>query len=170
MEYKYDNTDYADWDFDTRAVHAGQKLDSDYGARAMPLHLTTAFAFEDCQDGADRFALTKGGHIYTRLNNPTTDMVEERIASLENGVGALLFGSGMAAILATVESIASAGDHIVSSPRLYGGTETLFRHTLPKMGLQVTFVEDPDDPQSWQDAVQPRCASTYAYRDRSRCT
>ena len=121
----------------------------------MPLHLTTAFAFEDCQDGADRFALTKGGHIYTRLNNPTTDMVEERIASLENGVGALLFGSGMAAILATVESIASAGDHIVSSPRLYGGTETLFRHTLPKMGLQVTFVEDPDDPQSWQDAVQP---------------
>ena len=82
-------------------------------------------------------------------------MVEERIASLENGVGALLFGSGMAAILATVESIASAGDHIVSSPRLYGGTETLFRHTLPKMGLQVTFVEDPDDPQSWQDAVQP---------------
>lgn len=161
MEYKYDNTNYADWDFDTRAVHAGQKLDSDYGARAMPLHLTTAFAFEDCQDGADRFALTKGGHIYTRLNNPTTDMVEERIASLENGVGALLFGSGMAAILATVESIASAGDHIVSSPRLYGGTETLFRHTLPKMGLQVTFVEDPDDPQSWQDAVQPNTKLFY---------
>ena len=107
MEYKYDNTDYAEWDFDTRAVHAGQTLDSDYGARAMPLHLTTAFAFEDCQDGADRFALAKGGHIYTRLNNPTNDMVEARIASLENGVGALLFGSGMAAILATVESIAT---------------------------------------------------------------
>lgn len=161
MEYKYDNSECSNWAFDTRAVHAGQPIDSDYGSRAMPLHMSTAFAFEDCQDGSDRFALKRGGHIYTRLNNPTNDMVEQRLASLEGGVASILFTSGMAAILAAVETIAAAGDHIVSSPRLYGGTETLFRHTLPRMGIEVTFVEDPDDPASWDAAAQPNTKLFY---------
>ena len=123
--------------------------------------MTTAFAFEDCQDGHDRFELKRGGHIYTRLNNPTNDMLEERLASLEGGVASVMFSSGMAAILATVETIAAAGDEIVSSPRLYGGTETLFRHTLPKMGLNVIYVEDPDDPASWEAAITPKTKMLY---------
>ncbi|HHY07257.1 MAG TPA: aminotransferase class I/II-fold pyridoxal phosphate-dependent enzyme [Corynebacteriales bacterium] len=161
MEFKYDNSDCSNWAFDTRAVHAGQPIDSEYGSRAMPLHMTTAFAFEDCQDGHDRFELKRGGHIYTRLNNPTNDMLEERLASLEGGVASVMFSSGMAAILATVETIAAAGDEIVSSPRLYGGTETLFRHTLPKMGLNVIYVEDPDDPASWEAAITPKTKMLY---------
>lgn len=162
MEFKYDNSDCSQWAFGTRAVHAGQPLDAEYGSRAMPLHMTTAFAFEDCQDGADRFDLKRSGFIYTRLNNPTNDMVEQRLASLEGGVASILFASGMTAILATVNTIAVAGDHIVASPRLYGGTETLFRHTLPKMGVTVSFVENPDDPASWQDAVEPNTKLFYA--------
>lgn len=142
------------WSFETRQIHAGQTLDAS-GARALPIHQTTSFVFPDADAAAARFALQDLGPIYTRIGNPTQQAVEDRIASLEGGVGALLLASGQAATTYAILNVAEAGDHVVASPSLYGGTYNLLHHTLPKLGVQVTFVTDPHDPQAWRDAVRP---------------
>jgi len=147
--------------FETRQVHAGQVPDPTTGARALPLYQTTAYQFRDTKHAADLFSLAELGNIYTRIMNPTQDAVEQRIASLEGGVAALLVASGSAATTFAVLNVAEAGDHIVSSPSLYGGTYNLFHYTLPKFGIEVTFVENPDDPASWQAAVKPNTKAFF---------
>jgi len=127
---------------ETLSLHAGQEPDPTTGARAVPIYQTTSYVFKDADHAANLFALKEFGNIYTRLMNPTSDVVEKRIAALEGGTGALLTSSGMAATFLAIHTIAEAGDHIVSSSSLYGGTETCFRYTLPKVGLDVTFVDD----------------------------
>lgn len=143
------------WSFETRQIHAGQAPDPATNARALPIYQTTAYTFNDTAHAANLFALKELGNIYTRIMNPTQAAVEDRIASLEGGVGALLVASGQAAETLAILNIAEVGDHVVSSPSLYGGTFNLFNYTLPRMGIEVTFVENPQDPQSWRDAVRP---------------
>ena len=147
--------------FETRQVHAGQTPDPTTGSRALPLYQTTAYQFRDTEHAANLFGLAELGNIYTRLMNPTQDAVEQRLASLEGGVAALLVASGSAATTYAVLNLAEAGDHIVSSPSLYGGTYNLFHHTLKKFGVEVTFVENPDDPESWQKAVKPNTKAFF---------
>jgi O-acetylhomoserine (thiol)-lyase len=147
--------------FETRQVHAGQVPDPTTGARALPIYQTTAYQFRDTKHAADLFGLAELGNIYTRIMNPTQDAVEQRIASLEGGVAALLVSSGSAATSFAVLNVAEAGDHIVSSPSLYGGTYNLFHYTLPKFGIEVTFVDNPDDPESWQAAVRPNTKAFF---------
>jgi O-acetylhomoserine (thiol)-lyase len=142
------------WSFETKQIHAGQTPDPTTGARALPIYQTTAYQFRDTQHAADLFGLAEPGNIYTRIMNPTQDVVEQRLAALEGGVGALLLASGQAATTGALTNIAEAGDHIVASTSLYGGTDSLFRHTFPKLGISVSFVADPNDPQQWRDAVQ----------------
>ncbi|AWB83470.1 O-acetylhomoserine/O-acetylserine sulfhydrylase [Corynebacterium liangguodongii] len=158
---KYDNSDTQQWAFETRSIHAGQHLDSDFKARNQPLYLTTSYVFNDAAHAEARFNLSDPGPIYTRLTNPTQQALEDRLASLEGGVAAVAFASGMAAETAAITNLASAGDHIVTSPRLYGGTETLFEVTLPRLGIEFTFVDNPDDPESWADAVRPNTKAFY---------
>lgn len=158
---KYDNSNASEWSFATQAIHAGQQLDPEYGARNQPIYMTTSYVFDDAQHAENRFNLSDAGPIYTRLNNPTTTALEDRLATLEGGVGAVAFSSGQAAETAAIINLASAGDHIVTSPRLYGGTETLFQVTLQRLGIDVTFVDNPDDPESWQAAVQPNTKAFY---------
>ena len=146
-----------EWGFRTRALHAGGAPDPTTGARAVPIYQSTSFVFEDTADAADLFALQKFGTIYTRISNPTTAVFEERIASLEGGVGALLVASGQAAETIAILNVAEAGDHIVASPSLYGGTFNLLKHTLPKFGIEVTFVDDP------ADAAFAACTSPWTY-------
>ncbi|RIJ76522.1 bifunctional o-acetylhomoserine/o-acetylserine sulfhydrylase [Nakamurella silvestris] len=152
----------ANWSFETRQIHAGQTPDPTTKARALPIYQTTSFAFDSAEHGRKLFALEELGNIYTRIHNPTNDVVEQRIAALEGGVGALLVASGQAAETIAILTLAQAGDHIVSSPRLYGGTYNLFHHTLPKYGISVDFVEDPDDLESWQAAVKPNTKAFFA--------
>lgn len=135
-----DSTDKA-LGFETRALHAGQVADPTTGSRAVPIYQTTSYVFNSTEHAANLFALREFGNIYTRLMNPTTDVLEQRIASLEGGVGALAFASGQAAETAAILNIASAGDTIVSTTSLYGGTYNLFHYTLPKLGITVKFVE-----------------------------
>ncbi|MDN4612665.1 bifunctional o-acetylhomoserine/o-acetylserine sulfhydrylase [Arthrobacter burdickii] len=144
-----------DWSFETRQIHAGQVPDAATGARALPIYQTSSFVFPSAESAANRFALTELAPIYTRIGNPTQEAVETRIASLEGGAGALLLASGQAAETFAVLNIAEAGDHIVASPSLYGGTYNLFKHTLKKFGIETTFVEDPDDLEQWRKAVRP---------------
>ena len=127
---------------ETLALHAGQEADPTTGSRAVPIYQTSSFVFKDAEHAANLFALKEFGNIYTRLMNPTSDVVEKRIAALEGGSGALLTSSGMAAIFLAIHNLASAGDHIIASTSLYGGTETCFRYTLPRVGIEVTFIED----------------------------
>jgi O-acetylhomoserine (thiol)-lyase len=141
-------------DFTTRQIHAGQTPDSQTGARALPIYQTTSYVFDDADQAANRFALAELGPIYTRITNPTQEVVENRIADLEGGVGALLVASGSSAITLSILNVAGAGDHVVSSPSLYGGTQNLFAHTLPRLGIEVTFVADPTDPESWRAAAR----------------
>ena len=150
------------WSFETRQIHAGQTPDPTTGARALPIYQTTSFVFPDAGVAADRFALKDLGPIYTRIGNPTQSVVEDRIASLEGGVGALLVSSGQAAETLAILNIAEAGDHIVASPSLYGGTYNLLHYTLPKLGIETTFVTDPHDAQAWRDAVRPNTKLFYA--------
>ncbi len=139
---------------ETLQIHAGQEPDSATGARALPIYQSTSFVFEDTTQAANRFSLAELGPIYTRIGNPTQEVVENRLAALEGGVGALLLSSGKAAESLAILTIAHAGDHVVASPSLYGGTYNLFHHTLPKFGIEVTFVEDPDDLDSWRAAAR----------------
>jgi len=127
----------------------------------LPLYQTTAYQFRDTKHAADLFGLAELGNIYTRIMNPTQDVVEQRIAALEGGVAALLLASGSAATTFAILNVAEAGDHIVSSPSLYGGTYNLFHYTLPKFGIQVTFVDNPDDPESWRKAVKPNTKAFF---------
>ena len=149
------------WSFDTLQIHAGQSPDSDTGSRALPIYQSTSFVFRDTDQAAARFALTELGPIYTRLNNPTNEVVENRIAALEGGVGALLVASGQAAETLAILTLGGAGSHIVSSPSLYGGTYNLFHHTLPKLGIETTFVENPDDPDAWRAAARPNTIAFF---------
>jgi O-acetylhomoserine (thiol)-lyase len=145
---------------DTLALHAGQNPDSETLSRAVPIYQTTSYTFQDTDHAADLFALKKFGNIYTRLMNPTTDVLEKRIAALEGGAAGLAFASGMAAITAAVTNITSAGQHIVSSASLYGGTHTLFNHTLKNLGIDVTFVDACDTP-AFEKAIKENTTLIY---------
>ncbi|MEV0293364.1 bifunctional o-acetylhomoserine/o-acetylserine sulfhydrylase [Nocardia sp. NPDC050710] len=153
--------DPATWSFETKQVHAGQSPDQSTGARALPIYQTTSYAFRDTDHAAALFGLAEPGNIYTRIMNPTQDVVEQRIAALEGGVAALLLASGQAAETYAILNLAAAGDHIVSSPHLYGGTYNLFHYSLPKLGIEVSFVEDPGDPEQWRAAIQPNTKAFY---------
>ena len=142
------------YSFETLQIHAGQVPDPTTGSRALPLYQTTAYQFRDTKHAADLFGLAELGNIYTRIMNPTQDAVEQRIAALEGGVAALLLSSGSAATTFAILNLAEAGDHIVSSPSLYGGTYNLFHYTLPKFGVEVTFVDDANNPDSWKRAIK----------------
>jgi O-acetylhomoserine (thiol)-lyase len=154
-------SDPKSWSFETLQIHAGQTADPTTGARALPLYQTTAYQFRDTQHAANLFGLAELGNIYTRIMNPTQDAVEQRIAALEGGVAALLVASGSAATTYSILNVAEAGDHIVSSPSLYGGTYNLFHYTLPKFGIEVTFVDNPEDPESWRKAAKPNTKAFF---------
>jgi O-acetylhomoserine (thiol)-lyase len=149
------------WNFETRQVHAGQVPDPATGARALPIYQTTSYVFKSADEAAARFALQDLGPIYTRIGNPTQEVVENRIASLEGGVGALLVSSGQAASTFAILNVAEAGDHIVSSASLYGGTYNLFHYTLAKLGIETTFVNDPHDADEWRAAIRPNTKAFY---------
>ena len=151
----------AGWKFETRQIHAGQAPDAATGARALPIYQTTSYVFDSAEQAANRFALAELGPIYTRMNNPTQEAIENRIASLEGGVGALLLASGQAAITYAILNIAGAGDHVVASPSIYGGTYNLLKYTLADLGIETTFVEDPDDLDAWRAAVRPNTKLFY---------
>src|SRR5688500_18593258 len=155
-------TDPAAWSFETRQIHAGTSPDPTTGARALPIYATTAYQFRDSQHAADLFALAELGNIYTRIMNPTQDALEQRVASLEGGVAALAVASGQAAETLAILNLAEAGDHVVASASLYGGTYNLLHHSLPKLGITVSFVENPDDPENWQSLVQENTRAFYA--------
>ena len=150
------------WRFETKQIHAGAQPDPTTGARATPLYQTTAYVFKDADHAANLFALTETGNLYTRIMNPTQDVAEQRIAALEGGTGALLVASGQAAETFAVLNIAQAGDHIVSSSSIYGGTYNLFKYTLAKLGIETTFVENQDDPEAWRAAVRPNTKLFFA--------
>jgi O-acetylhomoserine (thiol)-lyase len=150
------------WSFETKQIHAGQVPDEASRARALPIYQTTSYTFRDTDHAAALFGLAEPGNIYTRIMNPTQAVVEERIAALEGGIGGLLLSSGQAAETLAILNIASSGDHLVSSPSLYGGTYNLFHYTLPKLGIEVSFVDDPDDVESWRSAVQPNTKLFFA--------
>ncbi|BCI90843.1 hypothetical protein NIIDMKKI_60490 [Mycobacterium kansasii] len=152
----------AHWSFETKQIHAGQQPDSATNARALPIYQTTSYTFDNTAHAAALFGLEVPGNIYTRIGNPTTDVVEQRIAALEGGVAALFLSSGQAAETFAILNLAGAGDHIVSSPRLYGGTYNLFHYSLAKLGIDVSFVEDPDDLDTWQAAVRPNTKAFFA--------
>ncbi|GAB34480.1 O-acetylhomoserine (thiol)-lyase [Gordonia otitidis NBRC 100426] len=149
------------WSFETKQIHAGQTADAATNARALPIYQTTSYTFNDTTHAANLFGLSEPGNIYTRLMNPTQDVVEQRLAALEGGVAALLVASGQAAETYAILNIVENGGHVVSSPRLYGGTYNLFHYTLPKLGIEVTFVEDPEDLDSWQAAVRDNTRAFY---------
>lgn len=147
--------------FETLAIHAGQEIDPTTQSRAVPLYQTTSYGFRDTEHAANLFGLKEFGNIYTRLMNPTTDVFEQRIAALEGGAGALATASGQAAITFSLLNIAGAGDEIVSSASLYGGTYNLFSTTLPKLGLDVKFV-DSSDPENFRAAITEKTKALYA--------
>jgi O-acetylhomoserine (thiol)-lyase len=153
--------DPANWSFDTRQIHAGAEPDPTTGARATPIYQTTSFVLGDTERAENLFALAEMGNIYTRIMNPTTDVLEQRMASLEGGVAAVATASGQSAQTLAILNILDSGDHIVSSASLYGGTYNLFRYTLPRMGIETTFIEDPDDLDAWRAAVQPNTKLFY---------
>ncbi len=150
------------WGFETRQIHAGQEPDPATGSRAVPIYQTTSYVFRDSKHAQDLFALAEIGNIYTRIMNPTQGVFEGRIAALEGATttavglpGALAVASGQAAETLAILNLAEAGDHVVSSAHLYGGTYNLFHYTLPKMGIEVTFLDDPDDLDAWRRAIRP---------------
>jgi O-acetylhomoserine (thiol)-lyase len=147
--------------FDTLALHAGQKPDPTTGARAVPIYQTTSYVFKDTDHAANLFALKEFGNIYTRIMNPTWAVLEERIAALEGGVGALVTASGQAAETLAILNITQAGEHIVSATSLYGGTYNLFHYTLSKLGISTTFV-DPANPDNFKKAITPKTRLIYA--------
>ncbi len=145
----------------TISLHAGQQADPTTNARAVPIYQTSSYVFNSSEHAANLFALKEFGNIYTRLMNPTSDVWEKRIAALEGGTGALGTSSGMAAIFLAIQNVAGVGDHIISSASLYGGTETLFTHTFPKFGIEVTFIEDMD-AEKVKTAIKENTKIVYA--------
>jgi O-acetylhomoserine (thiol)-lyase len=158
----HDEDRAAGWRFETQQIHAGAAPDPVTHARATPIYQTTSYVFDDAQHAQDLFALAQPGNIYTRIMNPTQAVVEERVAALEGGSAALLVASGQSASTFAVLNIAQAGDHIVSSSSIYGGTYNLFKYTLAKLGIETTFVEDQDDPAAWARAVRPNTKLFFA--------
>ncbi|MCU1584619.1 MAG: O-acetyl-L-homoserine sulfhydrolase [Microbacteriaceae bacterium] len=152
----------SDWKFETKQIHAGAAPDPVTNARATPIYQTTSYVFNSSEHAKNLFALAEFGNIYTRIQNPTQNVVEERIAALEGGTAALLVSSGQAAETIAVLNIAQAGDHIVSSSSIYGGTYNLFKYTLAKLGIETTFVEDQDDADEWARAVRPNTKLFFA--------
>ena len=150
------------WSFETQQLHAGQQVDPATNARAVPIYQTTSYAFDSTDHAANLFSLAEPGNIYTRLMNPTTSVLEERVAALEGGVGALAVSSGQAATTFAILNIANAGDHFVASSAIYGGTYNLFAFTLNNLGIEVTFVENQNDPAEWQRAVRPNTKAFFA--------
>ncbi|MCL1898199.1 MAG: bifunctional o-acetylhomoserine/o-acetylserine sulfhydrylase [Micrococcales bacterium] len=149
------------WSFETRQIHAGQSPDPATGARALPIYQTTGYVFDSASQAANRFALGEPGAIYTRIDNPTNQVVEDRVASLEGGVGALLTASGLSAITLALMNIAGAGDHIVASSSLYGGTYSLLQNTLNRFGLSTTFIDDPRNLEAWRAAIKPNTKALF---------
>src|SRR5215211_7618402 len=156
-----DKTQARDYGFDTLALHAGQEVDPTTTARAVPIYQSTSYVFNDTDHAANLFALSEMGNIYTRIMNPTTDVFEKRVAALEKGVGALATASGQAAETLAILNIAGAGDEIVSAAQLYGGTYNLFHYTLPKIGIDVKYVEG-NDPEAYRDAITDRTKAVFA--------
>jgi O-acetylhomoserine (thiol)-lyase len=152
----------SNWGFETRQIHAGAVPDPTTGARAVPIYQTTSYVFRDTAHAAALFGLSELGNIYSRIMNPTQAVFEDRIASLEGGAAALAVASGQAAETIALLNLAENGGHIVSSASLYGGTYNLFHYTLPKLGIEVTFVNDPDDLNEWQAAIRPNTKAFYA--------
>jgi len=150
-----------EYGFDTLALHAGQEVDSATTARAVPIYQSTSYVFQDTDHAANLFSLAEQGNIYTRIMNPTTDVFEKRVAALEGGVGALATASGQAAETLAILNIAGAGDEIVSSAGLYGGTYNLFHYTLPKIGIDVKFVEG-NDPEAYRAAITDKTKAVYS--------
>jgi O-acetylhomoserine (thiol)-lyase len=155
-------TDAAQWQFETKQIHAGAAPDPVTNARATPIYQTTSYVFNSSDHAKNLFALAEFGNIYTRIQNPTQAVVEERVAALEGGTGALLLSSGQSASTFAVLNIAQAGDHIVSSSSIYGGTYNLFKYTLGKLGIETTFVENQDDPEEWRRAIRPNTKLFFA--------
>ena len=156
------------WGFETRQIHAGAEADPATGARATPIYQTTSYQFRDTDHAANLFALAEIGNIYTRIMNPTQGVLEGRLSSLEGGTatavglpGALVVSSGQSAETLALLNLAETGDHIVSSPSLYGGTYNLLHYTLPKLGIEVSFVEDPDDLEQWRAAIRPNTKAFF---------
>lgn len=156
------STDVSGWSFETKQVHAGAEPDPTTGARAVPIYQTTSYVFRDTEHAQNLFNLSEPGNIYTRINNPTQEALENRVAALEGGVAAVAPASGQAAETLTVLTLARSGDHLVSSSALYGGTYNLFHHTLPKLGIEVSFVDDPDDLEAWRAAARPNTKLFFA--------
>ena len=152
----------ADWKFETKQIHSGAAPDPVTNARATPIYQTTSYVFNDAEHAKNLFALAEFGNIYTRIQNPTQAVVEERVAALEGGTASLLLASGQSATTIAVLNIAQAGDHIVSSSSIYGGTYNLFKYTLAKLGIETTFVENQDDPDEWARAARPNTKLFFA--------
>ena len=152
----------SDWKFETQQIHAGATPDPTTNARATPIYKTTSYVFNSADHAKNLFALAEFGNIYTRINNPTNAVIEERLAALEGGTAALAVASGSAAITYAVLNIAGAGDHIVSSSSIYGGTYNLFKYTFAKLGIEVTFVENQDDAEEWKAAIRPNTKLFFA--------
>ena len=150
------------WKFETQQIHAGAAPDPTTNARAVPIYRTTAYVFDNTDHAKNLFALAEFGNIYTRIMNPTQDVAEKRIASLEGGTSALLLSSGQSANTYAILNIAGAGDHIVSSANIYGGTYNLFHYTLAKLGIETTFVEDQDNLDEWKAAIRPNTKLLFA--------
>ncbi len=156
------SNDPANWKFETKQVHTGAAPDPVTNARATPIYQTTSYVFNSAEHAKNLFALAEFGNIYTRIQNPTQDVVEQRVAALEGGTAALMVASGQAAETFAVLNIAQAGDHIVSSSSIYGGTYNLFKYTLAKLGIETTFVENQDDADEWRRAVRPNTKLFFA--------
>lgn len=148
------------YQFETIQIHGGHTPDKETNSRAVPIYQTTSYTFDDTKDAAEKFALTKAGNIYTRITNPTTAVLEDRLNELEGGVGAVAVASGSAAITYAIQNIASAGDNIVSASTLYGGTFNLFAHTLPEFGITTTFV-DPDNILAFEEAIDDKTKAIF---------
>ena len=156
------------WGFETRQIHAGAEADPTTGARAVPIYQTTSYQFRDTEHAANLFALAEIGNIYTRIANPTQTVLEARLSDLEGGTatavglpGALVVSSGQSAETLALLNLAESGDHIVASPSLYGGTYNLLHYTLPKLGIEVSFVDDPDDLDQWRAAIRPNTKAFF---------
>ncbi|MBH0100238.1 bifunctional o-acetylhomoserine/o-acetylserine sulfhydrylase [Salinibacterium sp. NSLL150] len=152
----------SDWNFETKQIHSGAQPDPTTNSRATPIYKTTAYVFNNADHAKSLFALAEFGNIYTRIQNPTQDVVEQRVAALEGGTAALLLASGQSATTFAVLNIAQAGDHIVSSSSVYGGTYNLFKYTLAKLGIETTFVENQDDAAEWAAAIRPNTKLLFA--------
>ena len=150
-----------DWSFETKQIHAGYNIDPATGATALPIYQTSSYAFKDTAQAASRFALQELGPIYTRLTNPTTDGVAARIAALEGGVGGLLVSSGQSATALSILALAVAGNNVVASPSLYGGSVTLLKNTLGRLGIEARFVPNPLDPEAWRALADDKTVAFY---------